>query len=294
MILVDYNQVFLSAIFAQTREGNEIQEDLIRHTVLSCLLAYKRNFAKDFGDIVICADSNTGNYWRKDIYPYYKACRKKSRDASGLDWHLIFDSLGKIREELRDNLPYKVIIVDQAEADDIISTLTKYSQTHNLKINGVFDDEPEPVLILSSDRDFIQLHIYENVKQFSPVQRKFLKENSPDIYLKDKILHGDPGDGIPNVLSDSDTLVNPDKRQRPLRAKVLKNLMETDESLYEPEMKLNFERNKRLINLIEYIPEEIEQKIIECYESQKPSKKNMLKYFVKNNLRYLMEDLQNF
>ena len=282
-ILVDFNQVFLGTIFAQK---DKVDEDLIRHTVLSCILSYKRKFAGEFGDIIICCDGQ--HYWRKTIFPYYKANRKKKRESSTHDWKTIFEALNKIRDELINNMPYRVVIVEHTEADDIIAVLVKE------KSDVEFGRKAEPMLILSSDKDFIQLHKYYNVRQYSPVQKKFLVENNPVLYLKEKILRGDEGDGIPNFLSDGDTFVNQNKRQKPLRDVMVEQYLTKDLEEFTEEQKKNYIRNESLINLLDFIPENIVQSILDNYNSQNPTRKKMMNYFMKFKLKHLMESITEF
>ena len=276
-ILIDYNQVFLSAIFSQGK--NNINEDLVRHTVLSCTLSYKRHFGKEFGDLIFCADG-IGNCWRKEVYPYYKANRKKNRESSGIDWHPIFESLNKIREEIKEYLPYKLISIETAEADDVISVVAR-------KLD-------EPVLILSGDQDFIQLHKYPNIKQYAPIQKKYVRHDDPELFLRVKILSGDSGDGVPNILSDDDAIINPDKRQKPLRETRIKELLSISVEDFEEPLKKNYYRNEKLINLIDFIPNHLEEKILYELNTQTPSRNKMMSYFMKNKLRLLLEDLTDF
>ena len=106
MILVDLNQVLLSGLMAQisNQKGVKLDENLVRHMILNILRMHIRNFRKDYGDVVLCCDNR--KYWRKDYFPFYKAGRKKNREKSDLDWHMIFDMLAKFKVELKENFPY--------------------------------------------------------------------------------------------------------------------------------------------------------------------------------------------
>jgi len=242
---------------------------------------------------VFCADDK--RYWRREIFPYYKANRKKMRDASKFDWNLIFTTLNKIRDEIRDRFPYKVIQVEGAEADDVIGTMVRYSQTHNLS-TGTLDPTPEDVLIISGDKDFMQLQKYPNVKQFSPMMKKFLTTDSPDDVLFEHILTGDSGDGVPNFLSNDAVFVTDGQRQKPIRKERLTEWM----AIREPEkfcddmMLRNFKRNQQLIDL-SFTPQDIQDKIVECYQKG-PSgdRRKLLNYFVENRLKYLLESISEF
>ena len=251
---------------------------MVRHMVLNSLRSYKVKFADEYGEMVIACDNT--NYWRKQYFPYYKANRKKNQEKSEMDWKAIFECLNKIRAELKEYFPYKVIDIESAEADDIIATLVKnFSEEKN-------------VLILSGDKDFIQLHVYPDVKQYDPVRKKWITHGNPKRYLLEHILKGDSGDGVPNVLS-SDNCFVVGERQKPLTAKKILNIIDTIDNLEGPLFR-NYCRNKKLIDLSE-VPEEIAKKVLESYKSQKDkSRDKMFNYFIANKLKHLMEHIQEF
>jgi hypothetical protein len=227
---------------------------------------------------VLCCDNR--KYWRKEYFPFYKANRKKTRDKSDLDWHLIFDMLSKFKAELKDNFPYKVLDVEGAEADDIIGTLVPRQSAH------------EKILILSSDGDFLQLQNYPNVKQYNPSQKKFVKSENPILELKEKIIRGDKGDGIPNMFSPADCFVR-DLRQKPITQKTLEKYLNEDVENFSYEEVVSFGRNQTLIDL-SFIPQEIKEKIINTYEETKPAKGKLLNYFIEHKLKNLMEVIEEF
>jgi 5'-3' exonuclease len=279
MILVDLNQVLLAGLMAQiANQKGKLDEHLIRHMVLNIIRNHVKNFRAEYGEVVLCCDNR--KYWRKEYFPFYKASRKKNRDKSNLDWHLIFDMLAKFKQELKDNFPYKVLDVEGAEADDIIGTLAPRQSAH------------EKVLILSSDGDFLQLQNYPNVKQYNPSQKKYVISEKPILELKEKIIRGDKGDGIPNVLSSSDCFVR-DLRQTPITQKVLDKLMSESYLEQNDTVKANFIRNSTLIDL-SFIPTEIREKIINTYEETKPAKGKLLNYFIEHKLKNLMDVIEEF
>ena len=283
MILVDLNQVLLAGLMAQiANHKGKLDEDLVRHMILNIIRNHIKNFKSEYGDVVLCCDNR--KYWRKEYFPFYKAGRKKTREKSDLDWHLIFDMLAKFKVELRENFPYKVIDVEGAEADDIIGTLVPRHAPH------------EKILILSSDGDFLQLQQYgSNVKQYNPSQKKFVKSIDPLLELKEKIIRGDKGDGIPNIFSPSDCFVR-DLRQKPITKGMLDKIL--NEDLTHPNWTADavsgFSRNKILIDLTQ-IPSEIKEKIINTYEETVPAKRNkLLNYFIEHKLKNLMDVIEEF
>ena len=287
MILVDLNQVLLAGLMAQIANQKpkvNLEEGLVRHMVLNIIRTHLRNFREQYGEVVLCCDNR--KYWRKDFFPFYKAHRKKAREKSDLDWHLIFDMLAKFKSELKENFPYKVIDVEGAEADDIIGTLAPRHVMH------------EDVLIISSDGDFLQLQMYNGrsqytIKQYNPAQKKFVISHDPVKELKMKIINGDSGDGIPNILSSSDTFVTGQRQKRMTEQKMEKYLNEEYVN-YDTIANTGFARNQVLIDL-RNIPNDIKDKIINMYDETKPASKNkMLDYFIANKLKNLMEVIEEF
>ena len=282
MILVDMNQVTLSSLMMQIGQSKDLQvnPDLVRHMVLNSIRTYRIKFVEDYGELVLCYDSK--HYWRKDVFPQYKSHRKKMRESSDFDWNTIFNTLNALKEELRENFPYKMLEVYGAEADDIIATIC--------------ESQKEKIMIVSGDKDFIQLQKYKNVKQWNPVQKKMLKDKNPDLYLKEHIIKGDRSDGIPNVLSDDNSFV--DKiRQKPLTKKKIQAWVEHDFMDVAPneEAKRNYHRNTTLVDLSK-IPQDLKDKIKETYKTTPilGDRKNLINYFINNKLKELTNNLGDF
>lgn len=282
-ILVDLNQVCISNIMMQIKNhrNSELDENLIRHMVLNSLRSYRKQFRNTYGELIICCDSD--RYWRKSFFPFYKSHRKKDREVSALDWGMIFDSLEKIRSELKEHFPYKVINVSGAEADDVIASLAPY-----------LSERGEKVLILSSDKDFGQLQKYANVDQYSPILKKFIKIDEPAIFTREHILSGDRGDGIPNFLS-SDNVFVIGERQKPLaKKKLIEWLLLDPKDFCTTEMLRGYKRNQTLIDF-DYIPEDIRTSIIQEYETVESGKrKDLLNYFITKRLQNLTGVINDF
>ena len=270
MILIDYSQIALSNIIVQKLND----ESMIRHMILNSIRMYNKRYREEYGELVICADGM--NTWRKQFFPEYKASRKKNRDSSGQDWSEIFRILHTVRDEIRDNLPYRVVHLEGVEADDVIGTLTMQTQEFG---------QAEPVMIISSDKDFIQLQKYNNVKQFSPIQKKFVKDSNPRTYLFNHVMRGDSGDGIT------------EKSQTPLRQTRIDNWLENADNLREhmdDETYRNYQRNKKLIDLTD-IPELVQESIINTYDGQtKTPNMRVLNYLIKKRCNHLIEVVEEF
>ena len=286
MILLDLNQVMISNLMRQIEMHNgELSEDLIRHMVLNSIRMYRTKF-KEYGELIICCDDQ--DYWRKKIFPYYKAHRKEDREKSALDWSTIFKSLHKIRDELKDYFPYKVIRVAYAEADDIIGVLTA---KHGVYLNN---DDVEKILILSGDKDFAQLQKYTNVDQFSPITKKWIRINDAQRFLREHIMKGDRGDGIPNFLSADDTIVTK-TRQKPLSSKKLDQWVDLQpEDFCSGETLRNYRRNEQLVDL-DFVPDNIRKQVLDQYNNYVVNdRKGLLNYFIKNKLKLLTESVGEF
>lgn len=285
MIIVDYSGIAIASIFSQDRP-EEIQEGLIRHMILNSLRRYNLKFRKEYGEMIIACDSTS---WRKEAYPQYKAKRKSNRDESPLDWGHFFTLINGVRDEIKENMHYPVVQADRAEADDVIATLVKSTQEFG---------QAEPVMIVSSDKDFFQLQRYSNVKQFSPMKRDFAKVDDAAFYKFDHVCRGDSSDGVPNVLSVDDTFTE-GIRQKPMRAKKIQEwyTAKDDSQLMDmmgQETYRNYCRNKSVIDL-DYIPEDITQDINDKYNSQtNKNKGKVLTYLIEKRCNMLIDSVADF
>lgn len=282
MIIVDLNQVMLSNLLMQlgNHTNAQIEENMVRHMILNSLRSYRVKFGAEYGEMVIACDNT--NYWRKKVFPYYKANRKKAQEKSDLDWKAVFECLNKIRAELKEFFPYRVIDIESAEADDVIATLVFSASL-----------EAKNVLILSGDKDFIQLQVYGNVKQYDPVRKKWVTHPDPYSYKREHILKGDSGDGVPNILS-SDNCFVVGERQRPLTAKKLEHYLRIKPTEMEANVARNYSRNEQLIDL-DQVPEDIRAKVMESYYSQdNKDRSKLMGYFIANKLRNLTEHIGEF
>ena len=281
MIIIDMNQIALASVMMQLRmdETTEVSEDMVRHMILNSIRNYVMQFKSDYvesdADVILAWDSK--HYWRRDYYPQYKAGRKKTRESSNLDWNEIFGVTNKIRDEIKENMPYKSVEVYGAEADDIIA---------------IVSNSYDKVMIVSSDKDFIQLH-KENVKQWSPVTKQEVNGHDPDTYIKEHVLKGDSGDGVPNVLSPDHTFTD-GLRQKPLGKKRIEKMINENMSDWNDEVKRNYQRNYKLINL-KNIPKDIQSNIVdEISKSSCGDRSKLLNYFTVNKLKTLTENIGDF
>ena len=279
-ILVDMNQISVASVMMHLHmtKQNKPDEDMVRHMILNSLRMYRMRFHDKYGEMVLCYDSK--HYWRRDYFPEYKYSRKKGRESSANDWDAIFEVLNAVKSELKEFFPYKHLEVYGAEADDIIAILC-----------GELEFSNHPTLILSGDKDFIQLQKYRNVDQYSPITKKFVNGIDPVIYLDEHVLKGDSSDGIPNVLSPDNTFVD-GLRQKPLSRKKIQTMVEG--IFPNDEVKRNYQRNKKLIDLKESPPELFVEILKEYDDASEGDRSKLLNYFTQKRLRSLVESIGEF
>jgi hypothetical protein len=268
-------------VASRVPDEERFSENFIRHLVLNSIRSYRKKHHEKYGEVVICTDYLSS--WRKDAFPYYKAHRKIQREKQqkeGVDWKALFEIISKIIGELEENFPYKVVQIPHAEGDDVIAVLAKQSYVKSFG--------KEPCLIVSSDKDFNQLYKYKTVRQFSPMKHQMLKGINPELYLKEHIIRGDKGDGIPNILSTDNCIVERE-RQKPITKKKVDEWIKKESW---PEH--HWKRNRELIDF-DYIPPLLAHAIEKNYELQKPpNRSGLLNYFVKNKLKMLIEHIGDF
>ena len=276
MILLDFTQTIIAGLMVQLKlNGGELDENKLRPMILNSIRNYQKRYAPEYGEIVLCTDA--ANPWRREFYPQYKANRKKLRDNDDKDWGVIFNTLQVIKDELRDNFPYRYMYVERCEADDIIAVLVKHAK--------------EPVLVVSGDKDFQQLHAYDDVKQYSPNLNKFIDCEDPSLFLKEHILTGDKSDGIPNILSSDDCMVEGIRQtplRKPIKDKYLRITIEKDDKYYR-----NYLRNQTLIDF-DFIPEDVEDSILSEFENTAPVKGKVFDYLRTHRLNELLYNIGDF
>lgn len=285
MILVDFSNTIYSNIFAQTKGGAIQDNDLLRHMVCNSLRNIKMKHGRKYGRMVLCYDS--GNPWRREYFPHYKAKRKQQRaETSQDDVAAMFDFIAEIQSDLFTFSPYPCIATSRCEADDIIAVLTKQFRT------------TEPVLIVSGDSDFYQLHS-DMVNQYLPQKNQKVQCENPHDTLLEKIARGDSSDSIPNVLSDDDVFVTEGKRQKPMRQAMLNQVIRG--KFPSTEVSTNWDRNATLIDL-DNIPTEYAQSIPNTYAIVSHAKYNhtrnrgmaFYQYLTQNKMKLLAEKAEEF
>jgi len=305
--LVDFSQIIKASILVDStakecaRHPSEDSKKLIKHFILNSLRSNHVLHKAKYGNMVLACDSKS---WRKEIFPQYKWKRQeaKEKDDSGINWDFVYEAVNELLLEIQQYLPFLVIKVPGAEGDDIIAVLTELlstQDTDSVETDIFGDREVEPILITSSDRDNFQLHTYKNVKQFSPMDKKLIRPAvSPRAALIEKIVKGDPGDGVMNIRMGDNTFVE-GIRQKPIAATLLEKFIAAQNPIdvcADAEERARYERNERLVSY-SHIPLDLKEKIILCYnetKAKKTSKMALMSYFTSNRMSNLLSQIHDF
>lgn len=282
-ILVDYSQVFHAAMsVARNSPTNSSQVSSLglgRRTLWGMLRGYKQKFGKQYGELVLCCDS--GPSWRDVVFSHYKANRKGQKTVERIEQD---EHYKIIRSEMLNNCPYKYVEAINAEADDIIAAVS-------LHLSG-----SEKVLIVSEDKDFFQLQQYHNIVQYYQ-RRKAWAPVSPDpeTALREFIMRGDVGDGVPNILSDDDCIVTKGKRQTSLGDDKIKEWAKNHEHPdVHPYSLPGWKRNKQLIDFRD-IPLDVKTACIDAFENAVPaSRSGLFNFFIESKMNSLMSNIGDF
>lgn len=278
MLLIDANQISISHLMVRNKVEGGINIETIRKSIIRVLGRIHNKYRREYGELVLCYDDQ--NYWRREIFPYYKKNRKQEREESSVDWDQVFSVLNKIRDEIRINFPYKVIQAQGAEADDVIATLCLHNSRR---------EKPDKVLILSADKDFMQLQKYDFVKQYDPIRNRWITTENPIFYLQEHIIRGDRSDGIPNILTSDDSIVN-HRPQKKMSAEKIESLAKMDPQSFTNFVRIrNWKRNAQMIDF-EYIPQEIRDRILTLYHKSVLPKTINLHYFSQHNITDILSE----
>jgi hypothetical protein len=292
MIIVDFNGVLIAQVATASKElGADVDLQAVKNYFFRELLNLKKKFS-EYGEVVIACD--TPNTWRKSYFPYYKIKRAETRKAMPFSWELVLEAIAAIQADIEEYFPYKLLKIDKCEADDIIAVVCRHVSGYKdgLALNST------PIMIISSDNDFRQLQVIPKLDQYSAASGKFVVESNPDQYLFEKILKGDAGDCVPNILSEDADIAN-GIRQSPITKGRIERWTEyyvnNNGDLHEELSAEKFLRNQTLMDLMNCVPKELEVEIINAFETTKPASKLKLQgYFIKNKMKALFEELQNF
>ena len=286
-LLIDFSAISNATFFINLKDKTIKDQDellnLWRHSLLTSILKRKKKINPD--EIILAIDSYS---WRNDYFQYYKAVRKANKTKSDIDFDFFYKASDKLIKEIKAYFPWYVIEKRGAEGDDILAILSNHLHKNN------------DVVLLTSDKDMVQLLKLNNVKYYSYRDDEYKNIKNPYEVLLRLILSGDKDDGIPNLLSPDNIFVSEGRQKQCGPQKQDKILQQgIDDFLDEnPECKENYQRNKKLIELSKQtIPEEVWNEVIdefENYEKVESDFINILTFFRKNNMKMLQDRIQEF
>lgn len=263
MIIFDFSLALQANVRIISKAKENVTVDNLRIRLLDHILNINKKFKRQYGsNIILALDSGS---WRKKIFPYYKFKREEKRQADEYDWKTIYSHYEVIINEINDFFPYSILKVKGAEGDDIVATLCKEIRN-------------EEIMIISRDKDFMQLHRNENVSQYDPIVNKMISVTEDiDYHLFHHIMKGDESDGIPCIYSPETFYT---QSLRPRQQTVYQNVVREIYKYSDQELKKyfdnkevfkRFEQNRRLISL-DHIDEEVKNNILNTYKSFEPRK----------------------
>lgn len=248
---IDFSSLAISAAKAYTAQEKlpSVSTNMLRHLILNSILKVRRKFKAEYPELVIACDAD--HYWRKDEFKFYKAHRTAIKEADEFDWDAFNISFDIITEEIKQIFPYKVLMVDGCEADDIIGILAK-KLSHSM-------------LVYAKDGDYHQTLKNPNVKLFNPYTQAFVERGDVKLLLEEKICRGDRGDGIPGIWSVENSFV--DKiRQKPATQKKIDEFLKMYHECtnLESEEFKRFKENKKMIDF-DSIPQKYFDEVLKSY-----------------------------
>ena len=288
VILFDFNNLLFRNVFSKDINIHSTDPDwmLWRYNVYNSVYQsiWKHRTVKE---VILAVDDK--NSWRKAYFRRYKESRKKQRDKSDVNWKELFENIENIVADLRHHMPFKVIKIRSAEADDVIGVLATV-----LRDNCV---------VISNDEDYLQL-CSDRVKIYNPGKKEYTVCDDPQGFIHKKSYIGQKKDDIFNIITPSDwgeTEETTGKRKPGFGEVAYRKVLNEgfDEWLDkrhinkwygEIDVKENLKRNKILMDF-NYIPQTIKGRIIDAYNNYTfPPPSNIYQFFKKYNMRGFLED----
>lgn len=307
MNIIDLSQIISAVIYMGdahecAKHPSEASKNMIKHSVFESLRYNHLTHSKRYGKTVLACDSGS---WRYGVFPQYKHLRKlkREKDTSGINWAFVNAVKAEIISDLDTYFPFPVISIRDVEGDDIIAVLTKHvteTSVMTTEENIFGGDEPEDILITSTDGDNYQLHaLGKHIKQWSPATKKLVRpDDTPRNALIRKIVKGDSGDGVPSIKSGDNVFVD-GIRQKPISEKYLQTFFDAKnpiDACLTVEESINYLRNETLVSY-DKIPASIQSSILLCYNekcSKQHSKMGMMNYLSERSMVNLLTNIMDF
>lgn len=277
-LIIDASNILYRTFFAHIKEALDVNIGMCHHIALSTVNKYFNSTKAD--DVIMAFDDYSWRKeWTKDLstcvtYKKYKGTRRKDMSPSDRSKMEKFDEhIQEFIDLFRERTRVMVLHRKYLEADDLIAG---YIQAH---------PEDEHILI-SSDKDFMQLLVRNNLKIIDPItdKERTLEEfnQDPDYFIFQKCLRGDTGD---NVMS-----AYPRIRETKIK-----------EAYRDPLIRTNIMQNKFkvLVNDDEGVPEEREFLTQEVYDENillmdLTAQPDFIRELIDKELAYALENRGRF
>ena len=227
--------------------------------------------AKPQQRVILALDDK--NYWRKKIFPLYKAQRKKERSENKFFKDVNFEELFKVSDEFFKELvtiipQIQSIKIPNVEADDVIAILTEHISldTH----------------CISTDKDMYQLYRYKGYKQ-SKFGNDIQEVLNPMSFLHEKICRGDKSDNIPSIYPR----LGIKTYQKMMENGSLLKLISEDSNVGEV-----YSRNREIVDF-KYIPKQITKDILKEYHAFVPERTNemtLYNFLLKHKMNFILDN----
>lgn len=292
LMCYDYNNLCFRMLFIKDvmLESNSPNFTLWRYKVFEGIFMLLQKF-KSVDEVVIAVDDR--NPWRKSYFPRYKESRKSKREKKEkIEWNTVFKEMDNLKKDLKHYMPFKVIKIRSAEADDVIAVIVKNVQKN--------------CIISSNDEDYKQLYS-KRVQIWNPMKRDYVKCDNPENFVITKSLTGQSKDDIFNVITPDNwgqtegTIgkrkpgFGPKSAEKVLNEGYEKWLSKNNNvekfDIKGIDYEKNFKRNRVLIDF-NYIPNVIVSRIMEDYLNYNfPPPSNMYDFFKKYNMRGYLDEI---
>lgn len=305
-LILDISTILYQNFHGMKKETDDIITSAANMAAFTSINYYFKEFRPD--EVVVAFDGKRN--WRK-VYTKkspekithrpYKGNRRKGLTKSELAKLEKFDlHVEDFREILKKHTGMLILHHDYLEADDLVSGFVQAHQGPEYQN-----------IVVTRDRDYLQLLRYENTRLFDPIDKKFLDlseyGDDADFFMFKKCIRGDSSD---NVMSSYPRL-----REDKIKAAYtdeyhLNNLLKheyTVEEICEVEGTLKeykyttekvFRENELLMDLrrqppgIRTLIKQTVQNAVEergCYNMF-----HFLKFCGKHGLRYMVEDIAKY
>ena len=270
VLLIDLHNLCMRHLFAQIPDPTDISFTQYKIGILYSIRKLIRKFNPD--RVIYCKESYDGN-WRKSIYPDYKANRAAKRESAVVDMNKFFEINNEFIAGLERCMKQsQFLTVPHLEADDLIA-LTVMTQPN-------WD-----VTLVSTDKDFYQLHAYKNFHQYDPIKEEYIQIINPEMALLEKVVRGDRIDNIPSIKKGVGTKTF---------AKIFNQGL--NEWLVENNLQDAFDRNQKLISF-RCIPEEFKSQVkntLEDFEKQPFDSREFFNFIINEGIGAFMAQATEF